>query len=219
MRVTPTCSRDASGWRSSTERSTRCWTRSRSFADQLQGFEGAFNQFAAWCDVQSSCRPVGDPRLAVYALVRQAATSPLSTTESGHTRTATGAIVLTGVLSALYTQSHWATLAGALRDAQDVTTRVGCSSLADQYNQRASDGKYSNIFDANNTISCNDSPPGPTDAVIRSTAAEWTTKYPLFGKWLRGGCSPASRGSRPDGPSEADRRNLGRAGAGDRQHH
>ena len=152
------------------------------FADQLQGFEGAFNQFAAWCDVQSSCRPVGDPRLAVYALVRQAATSPLTTTESGHTRTATGAIVLTGVLSALYTQSHWATLAGALRDAQGGNPR-GLFDLADQYNQRSSDGSYSNIYDANTTISCNDSPVGPSDALIRSTAAAWATKYPMFGLW------------------------------------
>jgi pimeloyl-ACP methyl ester carboxylesterase len=154
----------------------------KSFADQLQGFEGAFDEFTLWCATQSTCRPIGDPRTVVYALMRQAATSPLTTTESGKKRTATGAIVLTGVLSALYTQSHWATLADALHDAKSDDPR-GLFDLADQYNQRSSDGSYTNIYDANTTIACNDSPAGPSDAVIRSTAAVWATKYPMFGLW------------------------------------
>jgi pimeloyl-ACP methyl ester carboxylesterase len=153
-----------------------------SFAAQLKGFEGAFDQFASWCATQSTCRPIGDPRRVVYALVRQAATSPLTTTESGRQRTATGAIVLTGVLSALYTQSHWPTLSEALHDAKGGDPG-GLFHLADQYNQRSSDGSYSNIYDANTTIACNDSPVGPSDTVIRGTAATWAPKYPMFGLW------------------------------------
>jgi pimeloyl-ACP methyl ester carboxylesterase len=153
-----------------------------SFADQLGGFEGSFDQFAADCLKRSDCKGLGNPRQVVYDLVEQADRTPIRSSASGETRTATGAIVLTGVLSALYSHSQWDQLGKALINARGGDAK-GLFTLADQYNQRNDDGTYSNITDANTAIGCNDAKPGPTDAVISATAARWATAYPMFGVW------------------------------------
>ncbi|SOD74052.1 alpha/beta hydrolase family protein [Jatrophihabitans sp. GAS493] len=153
-----------------------------SFANQLQGFESAFDQFAADCVTKSPCKSLGNPRQVVYDLVKQTNITPLPSAKSGETRTAGSAIVLTGVLSALYSSDSWPTLGNALIQAKQGDA-AGLFELADEYNERSDDGTYSNIYEANLTISCNDEAPGPTDAVIRSTATQWSTRYPMFGLW------------------------------------
>ncbi len=150
-----------------------------SFADQLKGFEGAFDQFAAWCVKHSPCRSLGAPRKAVATVVNKAKAAPIPAT--GDSRTASSALVDTAVLEALYSQSDWPKLGQALLDAEAGDAK-GVLSLADQYNQRYN-GHYTNIGDANTTINCNDSKPGPTDTTIRATAASWAKRFPLFGVW------------------------------------
>jgi pimeloyl-ACP methyl ester carboxylesterase len=150
------------------------------FADQLQGFEGAFDQFAAWCKTHSPCSDLGNARNAVYDIVSKARTAPIPSSSDG-SRKATPSLVLTGVLSALYSQSRWRDLGQAIRDAGSGNS-AGLLSLADEYNERFS-GHYTNIADANETISCNDSKPGPSDATIRATTASWQQRFPMFGLW------------------------------------
>jgi pimeloyl-ACP methyl ester carboxylesterase len=156
-----------------------------SFADQVQGFEDAFDQFAAWCKDHSPCRELGNPRQTVYSVVADARRSPIPSSAPGETRKATPSIVYTGVLSALYSQSQWSKLGQGLIDAEHGDAKV-LFELADQYNQRYG-GHYTNISEANTTINCNDSKPGPSDATIRSTAASWAQKYPMFGLWSAAG--------------------------------
>ncbi len=151
------------------------------FADQLQGFEGAFDQFAAWCAKQSSCQPIGDAREAVYNLVSTARKAPIPSGQSSEHRSATSSLVLTGVLSALYSQSQWSALGTALIQARAGRSE-GLLTLADSYNERF-DGHYTNIADANTTISCNDAKPGPTNEQVRATAKAWVKRYPMFGLW------------------------------------
>jgi pimeloyl-ACP methyl ester carboxylesterase len=146
---------------------------------QLQGFEDAFGQFAAWCAQHSPCSSLGDPERAVRALEARAAKSPIPSSAPGETRKATPNLVLTAVSQAMYSQPQWPTLAAALRAAQSGDAK-GLLALADQYNERFG-GHYTNILDAFNTVSCNDSPPGPSDATIRAKAQEWNRRYPLFG--------------------------------------
>ncbi|MDP9117054.1 MAG: alpha/beta hydrolase [Actinomycetota bacterium] len=153
-----------------------------SFADQLGGFEGAFDQFASDCLTRSDCKSLGNPRQVVYGLTRQANQTPLKSSDSAEHRTASGSIVLTGVLSALYSKSQWPALGQALIAAQGGDAK-GLFALADQYNERQPDGTYSNIYDANTTISCNDSKPGPTDAQVTATLSKWVNSYPMFGLW------------------------------------
>jgi pimeloyl-ACP methyl ester carboxylesterase len=150
------------------------------FANQLEGFEKSFDQYAQNCG--SSCASLGDPRQAVYDIVAKAQTNPLPTT-SWHTLTSS--LALTGVLQALYSSSYWPDLTTALKQAKN-GNGTGLLDLADQYNERNSDGTYSNITDANLTISCNDSEPGPTDQKILETANKWATAYPMFGIWAAG---------------------------------
>jgi pimeloyl-ACP methyl ester carboxylesterase len=150
-----------------------------SFAEQLQGFEKAFDQFAANCRTVTSCRQLSDPRATALQVSAAARAHPLPT---GTARPLTYGLALTGILQALYSRQSWPTLATAL-----ISARQGDGGpllhLADRYNERSADGSYSNIFDANTTISCNDSRPGPSDATIRSLARRWARQYPLFGRW------------------------------------
>ncbi|SHF51545.1 alpha/beta hydrolase fold [Jatrophihabitans endophyticus] len=152
-----------------------------SFANQLQGFEDSFDQFAAYCRTTSPCSRLGDPREAVYNLARKADPDGIPSSAAGETRRATSSLVYTGVLQALYSQSLWPTLGSALRTALAGDSRE-ILALADRYNER-NDGQYTNISDANNTISCNDARPGPSDATIRATARSWKERFPIFGLW------------------------------------
>lgn len=152
-----------------------------SFAVQLKGFEGAFDQFAAYCRGQDPCRTLNGARRAVYQVAAKATAAPIPSSEPGETRKATSSLVYTGVLSALYSQSQWPTLGRALIDAEKGDS-AGILALADQYNQRYH-GQYSNISDANTTIGCNDSAPGPNDAKILATAKSWAKRFPIFGAW------------------------------------
>jgi pimeloyl-ACP methyl ester carboxylesterase len=152
------------------------------FGNQLNGFEKAFDQFAADCLTRAACKVLGNPRQVVYQLVAKSNVTPIPSSAPGETRTATSAIVLTGVLSALYDQTEWAPLGDALIAAQHGDSK-GLFALADEYNERDSSGHFTNIQEANTTISCNDQAPGPTDAVIKSTAQKWSKQYPMFGLW------------------------------------
>jgi len=153
-----------------------------SFADQLGGFEQAFDQFAEWCGKHSPCHDLGDPRAAVYQLADKARTSPIPSSTPGETRKATSALVLLGVLSGLYSQSFWSALGQSLLLAKQGDAR-GLLQLADVYNERDSSGHYTNISDANVTINCNDSKPGPSDSLIQSTTTSWVKRFPMFGLW------------------------------------
>ena len=149
------------------------------FANQLEGFEGAFDQFAGWCGQHNPCNTLGNPRQAVYQLVAKANTSPIASSAPGDPRKATSALVLTGVQQALYSKSEWSSLGQALIDAKQGDAS-GLVRLADQYNERFG-GHYTNIIDANTAISCNDSKPGPSDATIRATTTSWVQRFPMFG--------------------------------------
>lgn len=150
-----------------------------SFANQLQGFEQSFDQFAAYCVKTSPCSALGNSRKVVYKVAAEASKSPIPA--RGDSRKATSSLVYTGVLSALYSRSTWPTLGSALLQAERGNA-AGLLSLADQYNER-NNGHYTNISDANLTIGCNDSKPGPSDSKVRATTASWVKRFPMFGLW------------------------------------
>jgi pimeloyl-ACP methyl ester carboxylesterase len=146
-------------------------------AKQLQGFEDAFDQFAAWCTKHDPCRTLGNPRQAVYRIVAAATAAPL--TASGDARKVTASIALTGVSEAMYSQPEWTTLGDALVQAGSGEGK-GLLALADRY-YRYFSGHYTNLIDAFNTVECNDQKPGPDDATIRTLAQRWSRDYPMFG--------------------------------------
>ncbi|HEY7008444.1 MAG TPA: alpha/beta hydrolase [Jatrophihabitantaceae bacterium] len=146
---------------------------------QVQGFEKAFDQFAAYCKTATPCKQLSDPREAVEQITARARANPIATKSN---RKLTENLAYTGVLQALYSKSSWPRLATGLITATN-GDGTGLLALADEYNQRFANGRYANWQDPNTVINCNDSAPGPSDATIRSTAAQWAVKYPLFGRW------------------------------------
>lgn len=147
---------------------------------QIAGFEGAFDQFAADCARRAACQPLGDARKAVAALEKKADTTPIAA--HGDSRKATGGIVLYAVISALYSEQLWPNLGTALIDAEHGNAQ-GLFELVDRYSERSDDGHYSNLLDVFQVVSCNDQATDPTDAQIKATATRWATQYPLFGLW------------------------------------
>ena len=171
----------------------------QSFADQLQGFEGAFDQFAAWCDAAQPCAPASATRAqAVYAAGRGPRTSPIPSSQpSEHTRTrdrrarphrrAVGAVLAVALGHAR----------PALLDAAERRRGAGCSQLADQYNQRSSDGTTPTSTTPTPRSAATTRKPGPTDATIRSdrpSSGRRSTRCSARGRRSR--CSAASSGSR-----------------------
>jgi pimeloyl-ACP methyl ester carboxylesterase len=152
-----------------------------SATDQIKGFESAFDQFAADC-AGTGCNGLGNPRQDVYDLIARAAQNPIPSGDAHDDRAASVSLILTGILSALYTSTDWPKLRAALADARNGRSER-LLQLADEYNERQSDGTYSNLEDINTVISCNDSSPGPTDAQVRSIVAKWAADYPMFGLW------------------------------------
>jgi pimeloyl-ACP methyl ester carboxylesterase len=145
---------------------------------QAQGFERAMDNFAAWCDQSpDECPLQPDARTAIEAALDDARQSPVSG-EDG--RDATAGWVFTAVISALYSRDFWEPLAAAL-DQLAGGDPTGVFDLADSYAQRATDGTYTNLYDANLAINCADDAGGVTVEQVRQLQGEWREAYPMFG--------------------------------------
>lgn len=170
---------------------------------QAAGFEHAFDDFTAWCEANTARCPIADdPRGAVTAALAAARVSP-STGSDG--RAATAGWVFYAVVSAMYAQEYWESLAQAIAALKQGDPH-GVFVLADAYARRSPDGTYTNLFDANAVVNCDDTASAPTVARIREYQTEWRTKYPLFGAPLAIGmltCSvwPGKRDPYPVGPA------------------
>ena len=135
-----------------------------SFADQLQGFESAFDQFAAWCRKHSPCtQPRRPARRRSTTIAGQATTSPHPDREPGDTRKATQLARRHRRACRRCTRSRTgrpsATALDRSPSSGDATGPAGAGRPLQRARPTA---RTRNITDANTTISCNDSKPGPT---------------------------------------------------------
>jgi pimeloyl-ACP methyl ester carboxylesterase len=148
---------------------------------QAQAFEAAFDQFATSCVGLIGGCPIGaDPRGFVNELLGVAATLPLNSSRQGETRTGSPGLILNGIRSALYQPGAWPQLAQALATARNGDA-AGILTLADTYTGRNDDGSYSNVVDANLAVNCADTDEEFSREQVSGLAADWNTKYPLFG--------------------------------------
>jgi pimeloyl-ACP methyl ester carboxylesterase len=146
-----------------------------------KAFEAGFDAFAANCVGLIAGCPLGaNPRQFVTDLLAQAGQTPVPSSEQGETRHATPGVIMTAVQAALYDTASWPQLAQGLAAAQKGDA-AGLFSLADSYSGRLEDRTYSNLIDANLAINCADTDRKYTESEIRSLAADWGQKYPLFG--------------------------------------
>jgi len=146
-------------------------------------FEAGFDAFAANCaTLVSGCLLGPSPRQYVEDTMAVAAATPIPSSQAGETRQATPGVVLSAVRAALYSQSAWPQLAQALSTGRGGDA-AGLFSLADSYYGRLQDGTYSNLIDANAAITCADTDPDQqvSEEEIRTLAADWGQRYPLFG--------------------------------------
>jgi pimeloyl-ACP methyl ester carboxylesterase len=146
---------------------------------QAAGFELAFSHFAKACTAKA-CKLGSNPQQFVMTLMAKAAANPIPSGTKKDKRKAGDGAVLLGVISALYDQTQWATLTTALVDANNGDAS-GILALDDAYNERESDGTYSNIEDADAAISCSDDTQRPTVAQARALEPVWRASNPLFG--------------------------------------
>ncbi|GAA0722814.1 alpha/beta hydrolase [Dactylosporangium roseum] len=145
---------------------------------QAAGFELAFTNFTNWCRDNAPSCPIGpDARAVVTKAITDARTAPVKGRDG---RTATAGWVFTAVVSSLYSESSWRTLAQAMQDLRSGKPDK-MFVLADSYAERDPSGKYNNMFDANAAVGCTDSDDTPTVEQARALQAQWRQKYPLFG--------------------------------------
>jgi pimeloyl-ACP methyl ester carboxylesterase len=152
---------------------------------QGEGFQKAFEDFAAWCAQQAVCVLGTDPdkATAVYqSLARPLMDAPLKLVDG---RSLSFADANTGTAAALYASSVWPTLSTALLDLSkgDGTALM---TLADGYDGRDAGGHYSNILDAFQAISCADGA-RVTDPAVADQMAE---KYAAAAPWQDAGDPP-----------------------------
>ena len=160
---------------------------------QARGFEVALRAFVADCVARAGC-PVGHGSVAaglarIQVLVSRAAAHPLR--NDLDSQPADGAMLLSGIATALYSQAYWPTLRQALAAAfrGDGTVLV---ELANALYERNSSGQYSNLADAETAVDCLDRPWPTGLATWRSAAADAARAAPLFGAPIMWGSLPCA---------------------------
>ncbi|HXL59499.1 MAG TPA: alpha/beta hydrolase [Mycobacterium sp.] len=129
---------------------------------QAQGFQKAFNDFAADCAKSPDC-PLGtDPAKAVdvfHSLVNPLVEKPAATDDP---RGLSYQDAITAVTSSLYSPGLWDKVTSGLTALRKGADASDLLDLADSYWGRDADGRYDNSSDAFNAITCVDNP-FPTD--------------------------------------------------------
>jgi pimeloyl-ACP methyl ester carboxylesterase len=165
---------------------------------QAEGFQAAFRSFAAWCLAAVSCplrggsgfgsgapgagRAAGSVDAAVaklQGLIARADSVPLAN-QLGDGQRADGAMLLNGVAAALYSKSTWTDLKTGLADAFAGNGTV-LVQLANLLVQRNPNGTYTNLVDADTSISCLDRPWPRSLASWQAAASAAARAAPLFG--------------------------------------
>jgi hypothetical protein len=156
---------------------------------QAKGFQRAFGNFGAWCrKTPADCPIAPDADKAVTDAMSKAATAPVTGSDG---RKATPGWIFVAVISSLYSERDWQTLANAVAGLKQGDAK-GILKLADQYAERDPNGHYSNLFDANLAVNCADTDAAPSVDEVRKLQGEWRRKYPLFGGSLAVGMLPCT---------------------------
>lgn len=142
---------------------------------QSAGFQKAFDQFAAWCAQRQDCALGRDASKAVQAYHELVVPLVKNPVDTGDGRKLTFADATTATIQALYSQQLWETLNSGL---VQLKRGLGLTlmAMADLYDGRGTDGRYSNEQDAFTAIQCVDNPQSKDqaaelDAERRSTEA------------------------------------------------
>lgn len=123
---------------------------------QYGGFQRAFDAFAADCARRPACPLGADPAQAVatyQGLLRPLYDDPVPAVGE---RTLGFSDALTGTIRALYVEQLWEVLRLGLTELADRRNGRVLMALADDYEDRAADGSYTNTTEAQTVINCMD---------------------------------------------------------------
>jgi len=158
---------------------------------QAEGFESAFGQFTAWCATQSGCPLASGSAVSqVAGLLERANQQPLTNLVDG--QPANGAMLLSGIASALYLRQEWPILKSALTGAFSAADGTVLVELANALMGRNPDGTYSNLSDAELSVDCVDRPWPRSLAAWRAAASAASKAAPLFGAAIVWGSLPCA---------------------------
>jgi pimeloyl-ACP methyl ester carboxylesterase len=158
---------------------------------QTVGFARAIQAYLTDCIKQQGCPLRGtadDARTQLGDLIDRSDAQPLPT--SNPSRTLTQALLITGIIQGMYSQSLWPRLTEALTQAMQ-GDGTGLLTLADLYYQRDKNGQYGEVLQSNTPIYCLDHPENRTVDQIAADAADLGRRYPLLGEsmgWSAIGC-------------------------------
>lgn len=151
------------------------------YTTQLVGFEGAFDNWAAWCQDTADCAfHSGDVAGAWDALLEQLDDNPIANDDG---RLGNQAVMGLATIAALYSETEWPVLADALAKASDGAVS-GIFALADRYNQRDADGTYNTIGQSNPIISCASGLGSPVPDDPEAMAARLRALAPRFARTI-----------------------------------
>ena len=141
---------------------------------QAQGFDAALNSFLK-SNQEFTLQNI-------FGLLKKSRTQPLMV----GTRKLTESLTITGFASALYdSQSGWPELKKALDQAIHQNNGKPLLVLADQYNQRETNGHYSsNQNDISQVVSCLDFPHAQTIEQMQADEPNFAAAAPIFGPYL-----------------------------------
>jgi pimeloyl-ACP methyl ester carboxylesterase len=148
---------------------------------QTAGFEQSFDAYAAGCASRPTCAAIGDPRALVLDLVKTANTTPIPSYRPGDDLPATGATIVDGVVALLYDDAAWPHLDRSLQEAKDGDSGSLFEAFDNLIGSDAQDKRRPPAGDAGYVINCNDRPPGPSEAAIKSAAAQLMADHEIFG--------------------------------------
>jgi pimeloyl-ACP methyl ester carboxylesterase len=145
---------------------------------QLKGFEGAFQNWAAWCETSAVCAfGPGDIDKRWFQLRQQLDEKPI---KGDDTRTVNQSTFVGGTIASLYQKAQgWPALGAALKAAENGDGSL-LLRLADSQAGRNDDGTYDSIGTAFGVISCTSGLNGAPPIDKEAAAAQLRAASPHF---------------------------------------
>ncbi len=156
-------------------------TTQQAYETQMIGFEGAFDNWAKFCENDTTCDfNAADVPARWDALKQKLDDAPIKGADG---RIANNATMEGATIAALYSESEWRVLGQALADAEDGDP-TGIFSLADSYNGRNADGTFNTLFQSFPVIRCASGMQPPPAADPEALVATVRAEAPRFAKSL-----------------------------------
>ncbi len=151
---------------------------------QARGFEGALTAYLEDCLDRDECPfggTVAAARTRIASLLRQLDARPLVGDDGRRLGAGT---MFSAIILPLYNRGNWTYLDQLFRETLDGDADTAFF-LADVYNDREADGRYSsNGTESFIAINCLDYPSDPDPDLMRAQAEQLAAEAPVFGPWM-----------------------------------